>query len=262
MAMFQGGARVLQTDRMAMVTAVVAVVVLTFSGCTMLPDKAPEKKPLKIPASQSEIQTKAQTNPFYTPMPPAEGSLWTEAGHRLFLDKRARRVGDTVTIDIVENASSELEANTETSRDSSIDGSISNALGYVRYLEEKNPRFQIGQSGSLVDQLFKASMENAFKGEAKSDRKGVVTASIGARVIEVLPNGNLVLYGRRETKVNAETQFITVTGLARPEDIDADNRIQSIYIADARIEYFGKGVLADKQKPGIVMRVLDHIWPF
>lgn len=244
-----------------MITAV-AVMILTFSGCAMLPDKAPEKKPLKLPASPSGIQAKAQSNPYYTPLPPAEGSLWTEAGHQLFLDKRARSVGDTVTIDIVENASSELEANTETSRDSSIDGSISNALGYVRYLEEKNPRFQIGQSGSLVDQLFKASLENEFKGEAKSDRKGVVTASIGARVIEVLPNGNLVLFGRRETKVNAETQFITVTGLARPEDIDADNRIQSIYIADARIEYFGKGVLADKQKPGIVMRVLDHIWPF
>ena len=94
------------------------------------------------------------------------------------------------------------------------------------------------------------------------DRSGQVTASIGAVVTRVLPNGNLVIHGRREMKVNNEVQYISVTGIARQRDIDKDNRIKSIYLADSRIEYYGKGVLADKQRPGWGTRILDFVWPF
>jgi len=71
------------------------------------------------------------------------------------------------------------------------------------------------------------------------------------------------LYGwHREMKVNNESQFITVTGITRPMDISSDNRIKSTYLADARIEYSGKGILADKQGPGWLMRIVDFVWPF
>jgi len=139
-------------------------------------------------------------------------------------------VGDVVTIDIVENTSSKMDANTTAGRTSSIDASVDNSLGYMRALQEANRRLGVDLDGTATNTLFKASLENAFEGEGTSDRSGQVTASIGARVTEVLPNGNLVIFGKRKMKVNNETQIITVSGIVRPMDIDTDNRIKSTYI--------------------------------
>ena len=196
------------------------------------------------------------------PLHPSEGSLWTDKGYQLFLDQKARWVGDTVTVDIVENASSSVDANTKASRSSSIDAGVSNLGGYMRALEGKNKNLNRDQDGNLTNKLFQADLESEFTGKGTSDRSGRITASIGARVIEVLPNGNLVINGRREMRVNNEAQFITVAGIIRPEDIGPDNRVKSTYMADSRITYSGRGVIADKQKPGWLSRILDQIWPF
>ncbi len=191
-----------------------------------------------------------------------EGSLWRENVSMLFTDAKARQVGDTVTIDIVEVTSSKMDANTTTGRTSSVDAGVESALGYLRALEERNSRLGKDLEGAQTSSLIKAATTNSFSGKGSSDRSGSITASIGARVVQVLPNGNLVLFGRREMKVNNEIQYITATGVVRPEDIDSDNRVQSIYIADARIEYIGRGVIAQEQKPGWGMRLLGKIWPF
>lgn len=192
---------------------------------------------------------------FYGPAAPAEGSLWSPSGDMLFVDQRARRVGDTVIVDIVENASSELDANTETKRESTTKAGIPNALGFLKYLQ--------GHNGNLDPaNLFSANTTTEHKGEGTSDRSGRITASIGARVVQVLPNGNVVIYGKRELKVNFETQYITVSGLIRPKDIGSDNRVKSTTLADARIEYSGKGVITEKQRPGWMTRVIDRVWPF
>jgi flagellar L-ring protein precursor FlgH len=89
-----------------------------------------------------------------------------------------------------------------------------------------------------------------------------MTASITARVMDVTPEGNLYIRGTREVKVNNETQYITLTGMIRPEDISPDNTILSSYIADAKIAYAGSGSVSDKQRPGWLMRAVDFIWPF
>jgi flagellar L-ring protein precursor FlgH len=89
-----------------------------------------------------------------------------------------------------------------------------------------------------------------------------MTASIGCTVVEVLPNGNLVIRGSREIEVNGETQYIVLEGVVRPVDVASDNTVKSTQIADAKIYYTGRGVLTDKQKPGWLARLLDHIWPF
>jgi flagellar L-ring protein precursor FlgH len=89
-----------------------------------------------------------------------------------------------------------------------------------------------------------------------------VTASIAARVTEVLPNGNLSLFGRRAMKVDNEVQYITVAGIIRPQDVSSSNRVKSTSLADSRIEYYGKGALADKQKPGWGTRIIDNLWPW
>lgn len=191
-----------------------------------------------------------------------EGSLWQENVSMLFTDAKARQVGDTVTIDIVEVSSSKMDANTTTGRTSSINAGVDNVFGYMRALEENNPRLGKDSAGAQTGTLLKAGTTNSFSGNGSSGRSGSITASIGARVVEVLPNGNLVLFGRREMKVNNEVQYIVATGIVRPEDIGSDNRVKSTYIADARIEYIGRGVIAQKQKPGWGTRVIDKVWPF
>ncbi len=113
-----------------------------------------------------------------------------------------------------------------------------------------------------TDDLMLASLGLKFDGKGSSDRKGHVKAYVSALVEFVLPNGNLYIKGGREIRVNNETQYINISGIIRPEDISSSNEISSAYVADARIAYSGKGPVADKQKPGWLGRVVDHVWPF
>jgi flagellar L-ring protein precursor FlgH len=239
-------------------TAFIVMVVLSIAfmqGCA-----AGAKKELvqTIPANQGP----AFSHAAYQSPAPEEGSLWQENVSMLYTDAKAKKIGDTVTIDIVEVSSSKMDANTTTGRTSSIDAGVETTLGYLRALEERNSRLGKDPAGASTSSLIKASNTNSFSGKGSSDRSGSITASIGARVVQVLPNGNLMLFGRREMKVNNEIQFITASGIVRPEDIDSDNRVKSTYIADARIEYIGRGVISEKQKPGWGMRLIDKVWPF
>ncbi len=229
------------------VFAVTCCLVLT--ACASMPKIQP------APLSPS-FQTEPGMMPFVKPPTPAEGSIWTESSPTLFSDIKARQVGDTVIVDIVENTSSSLDANTETSKNTSIDAGVTDLFGVMTKLVRQHPDLDPG--GKLIG----ASVANSFKGEGKSDRKGQVTATIAARVVEVLPNQNIVVWGKREMKVNNETQYITVSGIIRQADIDAKNHVASTYLADARIEYSGRGVIADKQRVGWLTRIFDHIWPF
>jgi flagellar L-ring protein precursor FlgH len=186
---------------------------------------------------------------------PEEGSLWTDVGSsRLFSDSRARRVGDLVTVRISEKPTGKLTAKTETSRDSSIEAGIPNLVGIMEtYGKNHSPD---------EESLFKANFKPSFKGEGTNDRSGELEAYVTARVVQVLTNGHLRIWGKQDIKVNNETQHISVSGIVRPEDIDTDNQVQSTYVADAQITYSGTGVIADKQQPGWLMRGLDRIWPF
>ncbi|MDY7031201.1 MAG: flagellar basal body L-ring protein FlgH [Thermodesulfobacteriota bacterium] len=189
-----------------------------------------------------------------------EASLWTEeSGHSiLFMDYKARRVNDTITISIVEVSSASGEADTAVGSESSVSAGITSFLGAPS--DYGMPNFWGRQNA--FNPSIGASKSNTFEGTGKTARKGNLTASITARVIKVLPNGNLVIKGRKEVTINDDEQIITISGIVRPRDISADNTVLSTYIGDARIEYTGKGVLNDKQTPGWLSRLLDWIWPF
>jgi flagellar L-ring protein precursor FlgH len=188
-----------------------------------------------------------------------EGSLWSEErGVSLFTDIRARRVGDTVTVRIVEDPEAELNANTKTSRSSSVDAKLK-FLGYMQWLAEKNPRLAQNPGGQA---LISSSFDTAFDGKGSSNRDGHVSAYITAMVVKVLPNGNLYISGKREIKVNHEMQYITISGIIRPEDVSTSNEISSTFVANARVTYSGVGPVADKQSPGWLARIMDHVWPF
>jgi flagellar L-ring protein precursor FlgH len=223
-------------------------VMMASSGCVTTPSRSKTLQAHTTDIQGYEFET------LEAPVP-SEGALWADGSSRgLFVDMRAMQVGDLVTIRISEKPKGQLSAKTETSRDSSIDAGMPNLLGIME---------TYGKNHSLDPaHMFKANMGNSFKGDGSNSRDGELDAYITARVIQVLSNGNLRIVGRQEIRVNTETQHITVSGIIRPEDINTNNEVQSTYIADARIEYSGQGAIADKQKPGWLMRALDHVWPF
>ena len=110
--------------------------------------------------------------------------------------------------------------------------------------------------------MFDASLVNSFDGSGSTDRVETMTAFMTARVMNVTTNGNLYIEGRRQIRVNNETQFIILSGLIRPTDISPNNTVLSSYIADAKIEYLGSGSVSDKQRPGWLGRIVDVVWPF
>ena len=195
----------------------------------------------------------------YTPPETAEGSLWTEARSvSLYLDMKARKTGDIILVRIVEDPEAKLDANTSASRSSTLSAKLK-FLGYMDALAAKNPL--LAQNPG-TDDLISSTLGSNFNGKGSSDRKGHVKAYISSVIVKVLPNGNFYINGKREINVNNETQYIALSGIVRPEDISPSNEVSSTYVADAKIYYSGIGPLADKQKPGWVGRIIDHVWPF
>ncbi|RJQ45420.1 MAG: flagellar basal body L-ring protein FlgH [Nitrospiraceae bacterium] len=190
-------------------------------------------------------------------------SLWNDSGN-IFNDTKARRLNDLVTINIEENLSGSGKADTDTSRESTADYDAANIFGM-------NKDFNLHKAFLLKD-LFKGTNifepavagdgKSEFKGKGDTNREGKLVATITAKVVEVLPNGNLSLEARKEMTINNEKQLLVFAGMARPDDIDANNNISSSKIADARIYYVGDGVIQDKQSPGWLVRILDNVWPF
>ncbi len=228
---------------------VLLVCFFSFTGCSFTSQK--NNAGLVIPQGAS---TQPAVQPEFAPVRPSEGSLWVNKNGSIFEDSKAAHIGDTLIVDIIENSTSSMDVNTEGSRKTGMDIGVPE----INVFGNKTAFGAFDGDTKLIGTDF----SNSFAGEATSDRSGQVTASIAARVTEVLPNGNLSLFGRRAMKVNNEVQYITVAGIVRPQDISASNRVKSTYLADSRIEYYGKGALADKQKPGWGTRIIDNLWPW
>jgi flagellar L-ring protein precursor FlgH len=217
----------------------------------------------KVIQSHAPEPERSQPPPLQAAAVPAayhgagDGSLWVEEGglSEMFINPKAHRIGDIVTIKIVENSKASNKAATKTDRTTATSVGLTELFG----LENKFP------SGSNFFNPFSpvtSKYGNEFDGSGSTARSGALTAYISARIIQIRPNGNLVIEGNREVRVNHENQIITLTGEVRPRDISPDNIVQSTYIADARISYSGSGTLNDQQRPGWLARILDNIWPF
>lgn len=198
---------------------------------------------------------------------PPTGSIWPgeNAKNSLFTDNKARHVDDIITIVIDEYSSGINSADTTTSRDTKNLAGISSLLGMEKYIARRNRDLTNGdiETGGLLPSIqVGGSSKNSLTGKGKTSRDSKLKAKITARVVRVLPNGNLSIEGRRRLTVNAEDQYIVVSGIIRPEDITSSNVISSQYIADAKIVYTGKGVINDKMRPGWLTRVVDWTWPF
>ncbi|MBI5491370.1 MAG: flagellar basal body L-ring protein FlgH [Deltaproteobacteria bacterium] len=224
---------------------------LSIAGAVFLAGCA-TPKPQRIDTSSIPVQSST--------VPTTPGSIWPGETSRnaLFQDLRARNVGDIVTIEVSEKTSAIKEATTSTARKSSDDIAIQKFLGLPLNFGMKNFLSQ----GNPFSPEVQSSYDSKFDGSGTTKRSGELSATITARVVEILPNGNLVLEGKKDTVVNNELQYIVLSGIVRPEDITKTNTVLSNQISDARIEYSGKGVVADEQSPGWMRRILDNVWPF
>lgn len=186
---------------------------------------------------------------------PTTGSLFLDSHSDLITDLRARQVGDLVVVEIVENSKANNKADSKAERKNTYKAGIPYLMGYEGSFRRDN-----GDSKS--DPLIQADFQSKHDTKAEQKKEDSVTASIACTVVEVLPNGYLVIRGSREIQVGVETQYVILQGIVRPSDITTSNTVASTQVADARISYTGRGVLSDKQQPGWLARLLDHIWPF
>jgi flagellar L-ring protein precursor FlgH len=168
----------------------------------------------------------------------------------LSADRRARGLNDLVTIHVVENL--QASGTADAALDKSSAGSV--GLPHLFGAESKFP--------AAVDpaNLIGTTSDTKFKGGGVTTRTGQLTATMTARVMEVLPNGDLVLEGAREIEINGDRQIVVLTGVARPSDIGKDNDVPSTSIGQLRIRYFGKGLMKDNLKPGFLVRMLNKIF--
>ena len=216
-----------------------AAVLVLLAGCST------EQRSVRTPSFDEQLET---PRPSYS-----NGSLWQNSSVSLVEDTKARRKGDILTILIDEQASASKQAATDTGRKTEITAGIPNFLG----LEQTSFKTWMDLS-----KMISASTDSTYAGTGSTNRKDNLSATISAKVVEVLPNGNMSIEGRRNVRVNEEDQFIRVEGTVRPKDIRPDNVIASSMIADARITYSGKGLVSDQQRPGWLKQIVDKVWPF
>ena len=192
------------------------------------------------------------------PPPPPTGSLWHPeiAANYPFLDVRAHFPGDLLTVVVSEQSQGKKDATTETTGESSISASVEDFFGIPSAALKLLPK------GFNPQSIVKAETKRASKGDGTTTREGALTASITVRVVALDPSGNLYVRGDKIVSVNRENQHIVLSGTVRPEDIASDNSVLSSRLADARIDYYGSGVVGDKQNVPLSHRLFDWIWPF
>ena len=194
--------------------------------------------------------------PMPTPQPASysPNSLWRNGSRAFFKDQRARQVGDllTVTVNITDKANFDNE--TKRSRTNKEDSGVTDFAG-SKLLTGKAAQVMPGK-------ILTADSTAQSEGKGSVNRTEALQTSVAAVVTQLLPNGNLVVEGRQEIRVNFEVRELIVAGIVRPEDIQSDNTIDSTKIAQARIAYGGRGQLTDVQQPRYGQQVLDVLLPF
>ncbi|HOT75653.1 MAG TPA: flagellar basal body L-ring protein FlgH [Candidatus Wallbacteria bacterium] len=173
-------------------------------------------------------------------------SLWREAeeesaGQSIFSETKGHKIGDIITILIIENSTAVQKATTQNKKSSTVGAKA--GTGPLSFI----PNISSSTSGD-------------FSGDGSTTRSGTITAKISARVTKIYPNGNLAIEGKRSIRINDEVQDITINGIARTLDITSDNTILSTFLADAQIKYKGNGVVGTVNRPGVIKRVSDWLF--
>lgn len=224
---------------------------LLLAGCSTNRDDfavAPKLSP--VGAGVADYAPDVRPASFPSIRPQGDHSIWTDQGASFYRDPRALNVGDIVTVKIQIKDQASLDNNTKRSRDSGIgfgldfDGSYNGA--------------NLGKLGTSLDAKDKSTTD----GKGKITRSENIELSVAAVVTQVLPNGNLLIAGQQEVRVNFEVRVLSIAGIIRPRDILPNNTIFYDKIAEARISYGGRGRLTEVQQPGWGQQVFDAVTPY
>lgn len=217
----------------------------------------PQLAPVRTPAALSggAYQSMPQPEPaIYSEGAP--NSLWRPGRRGFFNDQRASRIGDILTVAIEISDRAELSNSSNRTRTASSSAGIGNFFGLEGAVGQLLP------GGFDPATMIDADAASSHAGQGAINREEKVQLTVAAVIVDRLPNGNLVIAGRQEVRVNAELRELTVSGIIRPEDINANNTISQDQIAEARISYGGRGQVSAVQRPNWGQRLGDAITPW
>jgi flagellar L-ring protein precursor FlgH len=241
--------------------ALLTTTVFVFSACNAY-DRISEIGDAPKPGAIEDPTHAPGYTPVRMPMPPPSltdrmaNSLWQTGGRAFFRDQRAGRVGDILTVIVTINDQAQVQNETKRSRDNADTASATNLFGFESKLNKVLP--------NAVDpaSLLNTASTTSNDGKGSIARQEQIDLQLAAEIIQILPNGNLVIQGKQQVGVNFDVRELTITGIIRPQDIDATNSIAYNQIAEARIEYGGKGSITDIQQPRYGEQLLDIVMPF
>src|SRR5881398_858118 len=249
---------VIRINRLVLTGALISLAAVA-SGCSSIDrlsqiGEKPKLTEIENPTTQPGYK------PVQMPMPKPEqasynaNSLWRNGSRAFFKDQRAARIGDllTVTVNITDKAN--IANETQRSRTNKEDAAVSDFAG-SKLLTGNAAKF-------LPGKILATDSTSNYDGKGSVARTENLRTNVAAVVTQVLPNGNLVVEGKQEIRVNYEIRELIVAGIVRPEDIQSDNTIDSTKIAQARIAYGGRGQISDFQQPRYGQQVTDILLPF
>ncbi len=191
---------------------------------------------------------------FEKPHPATFQSIYVSGQQDLFTDGSARRVGDVLTVNILIDDKAQFDNQTDRSREAKIGGGFSALISWAGF-------GFLGKSGETSGDM-SINSKSSTTGQGSIGRSEKLKLSIAAVVVEELPNGNLMISGSQEVRVNKEVRVLNIAGIVRPTDISTNNSIPYDKIAEARISYGGRGRISDMQQPGWGQRAYDKVTPW
>jgi flagellar L-ring protein precursor FlgH len=237
----------------------VVMVAALLGGCSSIDrlktiGEAPPLSPIDNPTTAPGYKPVQMPMPMPQPASFNPNSLWRNGSRAFFKDQRAHQVGDILTVKVKIDDKAKVENETQRRRTAGDEAAVRDFLGKTAL-----PGLIKAQVPST---LIATESLTTMDGKGNTDRKDEINTNIAGVVTQVLPNGNLVIEGRQEVRVNFEVRELVVAGVVRPEDIESDNTIESTKIAQARIAYGGRGQLTDMQQPRYGQQVMDILLPF
>jgi len=247
--------------RKVLIGAFAIVALVVGSGCTMLGDlaqigEAPPLTRIQNPKASPNYRKVSMPMPRQLATRREANSLWRPGARAFFKDQRAAKVGDIITIDIDISDSAKFNNTTKRERKGAEGAQAQGLAGYENQLKTFLPK------GVNPSALINASSTGSSEGSGTIDRGETVKLKVAAVVTQILPNGNLVVHGRQEMRVNYEMRELQVAGVIRRADITSANTIEFAKIAEARIAYGGRGHITRAQSPRYGHQLFDIMFPF
>lgn len=238
------------------------VLALTLGACSTVDrinavGQAPALTPIIDPRDRNGDRVITMPMPRQEPVLHQSNSLWAAGARSFFKDQRASKIGDILTVMIDISDKAEVSNQSSRSRKSAEGANVNNLLGLESTLGE-----MFLPNGYKPEAAIDLGADSSSTGQGTVNRKEKVDLTVAAVVTQILPNGNLVIEGHQEVRINFELRDLSVSGIVRPEDITFLNEVKHTQIAEARISYGGRGQISDVQQPRYGQQVIDILFPF